>query len=1366
MSCNKYIADMMKICSVLPVFVVVPAMAESINMHQEFNSQVNFDTGIAAFGLSGTDGGAIFNMAKGDITIGGTSAFLDNSAEYGGALMNRGVITFADGTKSRFDTNRASLFGGAIYNAASGKVYNLDATFANNSIFAKTLTGGGAISNVGYISDVAGLFDGNSVNVSCPGDVCDDSMSGAAKGGAIYNYWSSGKIDNIHADFVDNRASSWIQSIGGAIANDGTIDTITAADKGFVGNSAVDAKYSYAGAVYNSETGKITSVNADFTDNTVRGNSVALGGAIVNRANETQIGVIENVSGVFTNNSVALINGTPGIDNEVFGGAIYNEGIIAITNSEFNQNWSAMIGGAIFNTGAMSVDTSKFTGNFSLIDYGGAVYNTGDGEISKLIADFDGNYVLANTHAIGGAITNIAKIGEISGIFENNYVQVTQGDGSAKGGAIYTNKAATIDSVHGDFSGNSAIAINMAIGGAITNDGKIGEIISENGFDNNSITAERLVYGGALYNSETGSLNKLVADFDGNSAMGAEYAVGGALFNADGGLISEMQSDFSNNTISGTVMAVGGAIYNAGTIATLTGNFTDNIVTPESEDAWVAGGAIYNEVTGVINLVGDNLFSGNRVGDELNDIYNDGVINILSGETTLAGGITGDGILNNSAVLNFGIHGATELTQVDSNIENKSDAVINLNGNVELGIVDDGYEWVINNLGTVNIVGGTTTLGSGFVNNGDIVNDSVLDVLNTIGGTGALTNNSTLNVNADIANTIVNGGELNASGIISMSGITNTGNVNILSGETSIMGDVLGAGTITNNGVLNTYGTIENVIANNGGATFNVSGNDIVLDNISNHGNIVIADGSSTLGADFDNHGVLINQALLNMNAAVGGEIVNAADGVINVMGTTHFADLTNNGVIDVNSGVVSVGAPVTGKGTFNLGQDAVLSLGMSKISQSVFNLDGTVQVTALNNRSYGMLDGVINAGENAKLELEVNAVGVYDIFGSNNKITNIEIVVGSLFEATETLNGIVVSTKALDDLIADTGLSVETAGAIAGLVNSDNRTFRQLSVVAQEMLDDGRADQVEVEMAKVNPDNKPVVHSMAASVQNQVLSVVSGRMSGGMSVGRAGGDTVQESGFWGQGLFNKSKFDNQFHGYTRGLALGGDTVINRVWTLGGGFAYNNTDVHAIGGRTTDIDSKTLFTYAQYQPNKWYVNATLTYGMAEYSERTTVFGHVLSGTYDVDTYGAQLMTGYDFASGITTEIGGRYLHVAQEEYNNGIATVQEMNNDFLSGVVGLKYSFAIENDWALKLFPQLRAAATYDFISDESQATVLMPGVDTYQIAGTGLSKFGGEFGIGLTARYHGMELSLMYDLDLHQDYTSQTGMIKFRGRF
>ena len=78
----------------------------------------------------------------------------------------------------------------------------------------------------------------------------------------------------------------------------------------------------------------------------------------------------------------------------------------------------------------------------------------------------------------------------------------------------------------------------------------------------------------------------------------------------------------------------------------------------------------------------------------------------------------------------------------------------------------------------------------------------------------------------------------------------------------------------------------------------------------------------------------------------------------------------------------------------------------------------------------------------------------------------------------------------------------------------------------------------------------------------------------------------------------------------------------------------------------------------------------------------------------------------------------------------------------------------------------MRAAATYDVLSDEAIATVTMPGAASYIVDSKRLSRFGGEFGIGLTANYKGVEVSVNYDLDLHEDYTSQTGMLKFRYNF
>ena len=37
----------------------------------------------------------------------------------------------------------------------------------------------------------------------------------------------------------------------------------------------------------------------------------------------------------------------------------------------------------------------------------------------------------------------------------------------------------------------------------------------------------------------------------------------------------------------------------------------------------------------------------------------------------------------------------------------------------------------------------------------------------------------------------------------------------------------------------------------------------------------------------------------------------------------------------------------------------------------------------------------------------------------------------------------------------------------------------------------------------------------------------------------------------------------------------------------------------------------------------------------------------------------------------------------------------------MTGVAGLKYAFAIENDWAIQIRPELSASVTYDFVSDD-----------------------------------------------------------------
>jgi outer membrane autotransporter protein len=412
-------------------------------------------------------------------------------------------------------------------------------------------------------------------------------------------------------------------------------------------------------------------------------------------------------------------------------------------------------------------------------------------------------------------------------------------------------------------------------------------------------------------------------------------------------------------------------------------------------------------------------------------------------------------------------------------------------------------------------------------------------------------------------------------------------------------------------------------------------------------------------------------------------------------------------------------------------------------------------------------VNGSVTGAEGSTLNVLVSTIGEYKDVLSGIKFMDFETVsAGTLFDVDLNGSDVIVSVKSIEDMSQQAGISMDAASAVASLATSSDAELQAMSLKVQEVLATEGAAVVEKELAKVNSADKPMTQSVATSVQGQVLTVTSGRMSSvGGTTGRAGGEMIS-SGVWAQGLFNKSKLNNQFHGYTRGLALGADKVIDNVYTVGAGYAYSNTDIHS-NGTNTEVESNSVFVYGQYKPSEWYMNTTLNYTTSDYTNNASPFGFARDSEYSADAFGMQVMSGYEFENGVSQEFGMRYLHVTQDKYTDALGrTVQDMKSDFLSAVVGLNYAFAIENDWAVALRPQLRAAMTYDVISDSSTATILVPGSSAYYVDVENLSRLGGEFGIGLTAEYRGLKVSLNYELDLHKDYTSQTGMLKFRYDF
>ncbi len=905
--------------------------------------------------------------------------------------------------------------------------------------------------------------------------------------------------------------------------------------------------------------------------------------------------------------------------------------------------------------------------------YGGAIFNAGDLKIlgkENLFTDNHQTAVAAEGKYYklgGGALYNRGAEGTaemVVGLSDSSSVnKFISNSALQNGGAIETrtddpNSHSVLDVIgKTTFSENTA-GVN---GGAVMNwldaskenATSVINIIGEVNFDNN-IAGKN---GGAIYNNGTLDLSDAKSTFVINKANES----GGAIYNA--GKLTIADSDFVENS----ALEQGGAVCNASGMTIEDSKFSKNSVTTGD------GGAIkINVVNGSKTIIKDSDFSENKA---LGYAEADGgAISISNGDVEISG------------------------SDFDKNESKFGGAMYLYSGNNHHVVVDV----------TDSEFNKNTALSGGAIVN-------IASKKNNEKGGLRLTD-VTLSANKATSSESSGGGAL-FLGAESQTVITR----GVLDGNTSAtMGGAIATRAFEEKGhniaaLLDIKNTMfkNNIAAANGGAFDNffyhsatnadavyVQGSNFVNNSALNGGAIYNHGSTSTQYPDpsvpEQAAAIEINNAQFvgNIASVAGGAIYNEAGATVVLSGNNLFSgnvanklanDIHNMGTLNITSGTTAFDGGVTGTGTFTLASDATLELGTATINQGKIDLYGTVVASMLNDSvrggSYGRFIGDVTVGDDASFKLNVGAAGTYNIW--NGKIVDAEqVTVGDIYEiAGIDVNGVKIVTKSVADIAETVGISTQAAGAVAGLANANSGKAHQVSLALQNALNAGDVEYIERETKKLNPTEKPVAQAAASSVQNQVLSLTSGRMTGGISVGRAGGDErSQENGFWIQGLFNKSKFADAFHGYTRGVALGADTLIDNKWTIGGGLAFNNTDVHADGGAHTDISSKTLFLYGQYKPNNWFVNATATYSMSEYTENKTVAGVGLGATYDVDAYGAQIMTGYDFTPGITTEAGLRYLHVAQDDYIDGRdAQIMATDTDFLTGIAGLKYAFAIEN---------------------------------------------------------------------------------------
>lgn len=375
---------------------------------------------------------------------------------------------------------------------------------------------------------------------------------------------------------------------------------------------------------------KATGTTTDRADNKLQGGN---GGAIANSFNNTQIS-----NTVFEKNEA------------INGGAVYNQslyntnnqaqetdkgGDIKFADVTFDGNKASTNGGAIFNdanTNAELSGTVVFSGN-EAGNAGGAIF-VADASSSMEIAS--GAVFKSNSAKLGGAIYNKGNLGTLDGVtFEDNTAETN-------GGAILNSNGGTIASIT-----NSIFKNNTSTNGG----------------------------GAAIYNKggEIAEISNTV--FEGNIA---EKGNGGAIFNG-GTTAANITLDnvqfIGNQAANGS----GGAISTSGVVNIANATFENN-------SASTGGGAI--NVDGTVELSGENTFSGNKVGDKLNDInlnQNNGQAKVdVSGTLTLDGGISGEGTTS------FADNTKLNITE---NTTFGEDVAITIGENTELGlIVDSGEE--------------------------------------------------------------------------------------------------------------------------------------------------------------------------------------------------------------------------------------------------------------------------------------------------------------------------------------------------------------------------------------------------------------------------------------------------------------------------------------------------------------------------------------------------------------------------------------------------------------------------------------------------------------------------------------------------
>lgn len=780
-----------------------------------------------------------------------------------GAAMNSGsgLITF--NCNNNHDPATLSLIQAGGYNVITGNQYTID---GGNLI---TLTG----------ADVNRLFyiwPGGALTLT--NIVLMNGNSGADYGGAVFA--NHGRLVLDHATILNSHTTA---KAGGAIIAFASPVVIR-------NNSLIQGNYGYDYGAVNSDT-DLTVSDSVLRQNTALtgGGALSVGGlvTITNSAitgNATLNGgggglYIVPLSSVRIDASIVSSNSAP-LNASYFGGGIYNQGALTITQTTLRDNLAGEGGALAQAFGIVNLDGITFTQNYAQL--GGGFSNQAGG--TAIV-----NHVLfySNTASVGGGLHNFGILTLTQGTFRDNYVTgygggmrsflparsslsaVTFSDNRASQyGAGFAGYRDLTDFQNVTFTNNVAtllpggalsaqqdwVTLNNVTfdansapdGGAIYSTGAL--TLTNASLTNNQATQGQ---GGGLYvNSAT---RALIA----NSAIAANSAITNG-----GGIFSMGQLSLTQTTVNGNVAGQnGGGIYITNALilnaSTLSGNTASTGY----------GGGVYL-YAGQYAFISASTLISNGAGVRGGGIYSEGYLSVT--QTALTGNSAGSaGAIDNAA----GTEELNAVTLTGNQASAYGGALYN-DGTLRLfntnASGNSAYQGgVLYNVTDATLTGGTLSGNSASDNGGAILtkNPSTLALNNlTLSGNssaaegGGLYNdgNTTVNGTTFYTNTAAAGGAVYNNQIVRLTNSTLSGNASSGNGGAVYNGfrAQLFNATLANNAAA-AGGAIYIVIANTTALTNTIVANSLSGGNCAGAGGItskytISSDGTCALSGSGD----------------------------------------------------------------------------------------------------------------------------------------------------------------------------------------------------------------------------------------------------------------------------------------------------------------------------------------------------------------------------------------------------------------------------------------------------------------------------------------------------------------------------------